>query len=109
MTAAGFIVEAKDVTDLAQVKEALHVPAAVRTCHMALLDGYVIAGHVPADVVARLPRECPAVDGIGVPGMPKGSPGMENRPARPSVIRCWRSATVARACTRNAEALASSD
>jgi hypothetical protein len=78
MTAAGFVVDAKDVTDLAQAKEAHHVPAAVRTCHTALLDGYVIEGHVPADVVARLLREHPAVDGIGVPGMPNGSPGMES-------------------------------
>lgn len=78
MRAAGFVVEAQDVTNLAQVKEEHRVPVALRTCHTAMIDGYVVEGHVPADVVDALLRDRPRVTGIGVPGMPKGSPGMES-------------------------------
>jgi len=56
------------------------VPQALESCHTALVGGYVVEGHVPADVIQRLLRERPAVAGIAVPGMPAGSPGMEGLP-----------------------------
>jgi hypothetical protein len=46
-------------------------------CHTALVEGYIIEGHVPADVMTRLLQERPAIVGLAVPGMPVGSPGME--------------------------------
>ena len=48
-----------------------------------MVEGYVIEGHVPADVIDRLLRERPAIAGLAVPGMPVGSPGME-APGRPA-------------------------
>jgi hypothetical protein len=62
---------------LAPVKRKLGVPQALHSCHTAVVDGYVIEGHVPADLIDRLLRERPAVVGLAVPGMPIGSPGME--------------------------------
>jgi hypothetical protein len=59
------------------MKEKAGVPAELRSCHTALVQGYVIEGHVPADVIHRLLKEKPKVLGIAVPGMPAGSPGME--------------------------------
>ena len=53
------------------------VPPTLRGCHVALVAGYVIAGHVPADAIARLLRDKPAAAGLAVQGMPPGSPGME--------------------------------
>jgi len=53
------------------------VPPGLRTCHTGLIDGYVVEGHVPAEFVTRLLDEKPDIRGIGVPGMPIGSPGME--------------------------------
>jgi hypothetical protein len=53
------------------------VPLRARSCHTAIVDGYVIEGHVPAADIQRLLRERPAIAGLGVPGMPIGSPGME--------------------------------
>jgi len=53
------------------------VPRALQSCHTAVVEGYVIEGHVPADVIDRLLRERPSVVGLAVPGMPVGSPGME--------------------------------
>ena len=53
------------------------MPQALHSCHTAVVDGYVIEGHVPADLIDRVLRERPAVVGLAVPGMPIGSPGME--------------------------------
>ena len=50
---------------------------ALQACHTAVTNGYVVEGHVPADVIMKLLKEHPAVAGIAVPGMPSGSPGME--------------------------------
>lgn len=53
------------------------VPPQLRECHIALVEGYVIEGHVPADAIRRLLKEKPAVAGLVVRGMPVGSPGMD--------------------------------
>jgi len=78
MKAAGFTVTSTDVGDVAPIKDKHGVPPATRSCHTALVGGYVLEGHVPSDVVRRLLRERPAsIVGLAVPGMPVGSPGME--------------------------------
>jgi hypothetical protein len=77
MTAAGFQVRTVDMEDITEVKQASGVPMRLRTCHTALIDGYVVEGHVPADLVKKMLAEKPKVAGIAVPGMPLGSPGME--------------------------------
>jgi len=75
---AGFAATLIDEADLSAVKARLGVPADLASCHTALVDGYVIEGHVPFDQVRRLLRERPeGVAGLAVPGMPAGSPGME--------------------------------
>jgi hypothetical protein len=79
MTAAGYTVTSRDVTDMNAVKDEHRVPGALRSCHTALVGGYVLEGHVPADVVDKLLAERPkGVVGLAVPGMPAGSPGMES-------------------------------
>jgi len=77
MQDAGFPVKVKEVNDVAPVKDKYGVPTRLRSCHTAIVDGYVIEGHVPADVVERLLQERPDVAGLAVPGMVAGSPGME--------------------------------
>ena len=77
--------------DLTAVKKKHGVPAALEACHTALVDGYVIEGHVPADLIDRLLRERPRVAGLAVPGMPAGSPGMEGPPERYQVLTFDRS------------------
>lgn len=74
----GFNVVERNTSTLYTVKDRLNVPRNLRTCHTAEVGGYIVEGHVPADVVQRLLTERPAdVAGIGVAGMPTGSPGME--------------------------------
>lgn len=74
---AGFEVEVHDVPNVQPVKEEHGLPGHLASCHTALVGGYVVEGHVPADVIRRLLAERPDVAGIAVPGMPAGSPGME--------------------------------
>ncbi|MGI9414555.1 MAG: DUF411 domain-containing protein [Hyphomicrobiales bacterium] len=78
MKDAGFKVEIKEVEDLGQVKRAAGIPEALQSCHTATVGGYAIEGHVPATDVKRLLTARPDIDGLAVPGMPSGSPGMEN-------------------------------
>lgn len=83
MREAGFEVEVHDVADMQAVKAEHGIPGELGSCHTALVGGYLVEGHVPAADVERLLAERPAVDGIAVPGMPVGSPGMEV-PGRPA-------------------------
>lgn len=76
--AAGFTVTAHDTDDMDQVKRTMGVPASLQSCHTALVGGYVVEGHVPADLVRKLlAGKSKSVRGLAVPGMPQGSPGME--------------------------------
>ena len=73
----GYRVDAKDSPDMAEIKNTLGVPADLKSCHTAVVDGYLIEGHVPAADIDRLLATKPKVKGLAVPGMPMGSPGME--------------------------------
>jgi hypothetical protein len=73
----GFVAKAIDTETIDQIKTARGVPAKARSCHTAIVGGYVVEGHVPAADIQRLLKERPAIVGIAVPGMPIGSPGME--------------------------------
>ena len=77
MTAAGFDVRVTEDADLAAYKARLGVPRELHSCHTGVVEGYVVEGHVPADLVQRMITEKPGIVGIGVGGMPIGSPGME--------------------------------
>ena len=76
--AAGFRVIARDTSDVGAVKRRLGVLPTLQSCHTAVIAGYVVEGHVPADAIQRLLEERPQIAGIAVPGMPAGSPGMES-------------------------------
>jgi len=86
---AGFAVAVHEVEDLTPVKAMAGVPATLASCHTASGDGWVVEGHVPADVV-RLLAERPTVDGIAVPGMPIGSPGMEGPNPEPYTVYAFK-------------------
>ena len=76
LRANGFDVEVKPTHDLAQISLKAGVPPQLEGCHTMFVEGYVVDGHVPADVVRKLLSEKPAIAGITLPGMPSGSPGM---------------------------------
>ncbi len=86
---AGFDVEARNVQDLVSVKVDAGVPTDLSSCHTALIDGYVVEGHVPAHVIKQMLAERPEVAGIATPGMPVGSPGMEGANAQPYEVMAF--------------------
>lgn len=79
LRANGFQVEAQNVDDakLSAIAKDAGVTDELSSCHTAKVGGYIVEGHVPAADIQRLLREKPQVVGIAVPGMPMGSPGME--------------------------------
>ena len=79
----GFEVTVLEMPDLSAIEAANAVTEPIRSCHTALVDGYVIEGHVPADLVRRLLKERPKAAGLAVPGMPQGAPGMETPNPQP--------------------------
>ncbi|MGI9189451.1 MAG: DUF411 domain-containing protein [Longimicrobiaceae bacterium] len=79
----GFRVAVVDRPDLTSIKTERGVPQPLRSCHTGVVDGYTIEGHVPAETIRRLLAERPNVEGIAVPGMPVGSPGMEGPNPQP--------------------------
>lgn len=80
MKANGFDVEVNDVPSTADYRRKYGVPEELRSCHTAVVNGYAIEGHVPAADVQRLLKSNAKVKGISAPGMPIGSPGMEQGP-----------------------------
>jgi hypothetical protein len=87
----GFKVDKKDVNNnqLVEIKKKYGVPESLHTCHTAVVQGYVIEGHVPADLIFRLLKEKPAIAGLGVAGMPPGSPGMESLNPQPYEVMAF--------------------
>jgi len=83
LRASGYPVKEENVPDVTPTKRRLGVPERLAACHTALVEGYVIEGHVPADLIDRLLRERPPAVGLAVPGMPAGSPGMETPGQKP--------------------------
>ena len=73
----GYDVQIEDVEDLTDVKAEYNVPPQLQSCHTAIVDGYIIEGHVPVADIERLLEERPDFAGLAVAGMPIGSPGME--------------------------------
>ena len=61
---------------LTELKESLGITPELASCHTAEVEGYIIEGHVPADVIEELLLEKPDIVGLALPGMPLGAPGM---------------------------------
>lgn len=73
----GFEVTSRHTEDLGPVKAEYGVDGQLEACHTAVIDGYVVEGHVPAEEIRQMLAEQPDIRGLAVPGMPHGSPGME--------------------------------
>ena len=78
MEGQGFSAAVVDMNDLSGIKRSSGVPAKLESCHTALVGGYVVEGHVPADLVKKILAERPKITGLAVPGMPVDAPGMGN-------------------------------
>ncbi|MCH8329668.1 MAG: DUF411 domain-containing protein [Nanoarchaeota archaeon] len=82
----GFEVEAIDVPDMSSIKQKYNIPRNMESCHTAVVGDYFIEGHVPIEAVNKLLEEQPDIDGIALPRMPAGSPGMPGAKKAPFKI-----------------------
>ena len=77
----GFTVKAVSTNDLTVMGQKYGIPDDMQPCHISLIGGYVVGGHIPMEVIDRLLAEKPKIVGITLPGMPEGRPGMPgNKP-----------------------------
>jgi hypothetical protein len=86
LRASGVEVQGKLTENMQAVKERFNIPRQLWSCHTSLVEGYFVEGHVPLEVVRKLLDMRPAVDGIALPGMPAGSPGMGGVKTEPFTI-----------------------
>ena len=77
LKANGFEPVVKEVATTADARKQFGVPDALISCHTAVVNGYTVEGHVPAADIHKLLKQKPKAVGLAVPGMPLGSPGME--------------------------------
>jgi hypothetical protein len=82
----GFEVDVKPTNDLAEISSKAGVPEQFQGCHTMFVNGYVVDGHVPVNVIRKLLSERPTIAGITLPGMPEGSPGMTGHKRGPFTI-----------------------
>lgn len=73
----GFKVKDIKTESIAAVKQEYNLPPELVSCHTAIIDGYVMEGHIPADDIKRFLEQNPKIAGLAVPDMPLGTPGME--------------------------------
>ena len=86
LRAAGYRVESIPTEDMAAVKARFGLPESTWSCHTAVIEGYAVEGHIPIAAIEDLLAVRPAIDGIALPGMPPGSPGMAGVQAAPFQI-----------------------
>jgi hypothetical protein len=77
LKANGFEAVVKEVASTADARKQYGVPDSLISCHTAVVNGYAVEGHVPAADIHKLLKQRPKAVGLAVPGMPLGSPGME--------------------------------
>lgn len=86
LSAKGFTVKVQEVSDPTVIKRRLGVPEDMWSCHTLKVGRYYVEGHVPVEGIQKLLKEQPSIDGIALPGMPEGSPGMTGVKRGPFII-----------------------
>jgi len=81
-----FKVKQTDMRSLQTVKQKYNIPLEMQSCHTTIMGEYFIEGHVPYEAINKLLKEQPDIDGIALPGMPIGTPGMPGEKDEPYVI-----------------------
>ena len=81
-----FKVKQTDMRSLHTIKQKYNIPVEMQSCHTTIMGKYFIEGHVPFEAVNKLLKEQPDIDGIALPGMPIGTPGMPGKKEEPFVV-----------------------
>jgi hypothetical protein len=91
LQAHGFVIEIVETPEFAEIGRKAGLPQDLEGCHTLVIDGYVVSGHVPVEIVRKLLSEHPAIAGITLAGMPAGSPGMGGDKTEPFAIHAFTS------------------
>ena len=86
LRAAGYTVNSVPTENMSELKGQMNIPESAWSCHTAVIDGYVVEGHVPIEAITDMLRQHADIDGISLPGMPAGSPGMPGVKAAPLAV-----------------------
>jgi hypothetical protein len=86
MEANGFTASVTDTSNMNPIKTRYHVTDKLASCHTAVVGGYTIEGHVPAEDIKRLLAQKPKITGLAIPGMPASAPGMDATPFVPYTV-----------------------
>ena len=81
-----FNVKETDMRSLHSIKQKYNIPLEMQSCHTTIIGKYFIEGHVPLEAVNKLLKDQPNIDGIALPGMPIGTPGMPGKKEEPFVV-----------------------
>ena len=81
-----FNVKETDMRSLHSIKQKYNIPLEMQSCHTTIIGKYFIEGHVPLEAINKLLKEEPDIDGIALPGMPIGTPGMPGKKEEPFVV-----------------------
>ena len=79
-------VKQTDMRSLHSIKQKYNIPVEMQSCHTTIMGKYFIEGHVPIEAINKLLEEEPNIDGIALPGMPIGTPGMPGDKDEPYII-----------------------
>lgn len=77
MEDAGFDVKAINTEEMHVIKAKFSVPQNLQSCHTAVVNGYVVEGHVPVNDINKMLSATSKIKGIATPGMPQSAPGMD--------------------------------
>ncbi len=86
LTRQDFTVNVKEIGDIGSIKQRFSIPSSMESCHTAVIGDYFVEGHVPMEAIDRLLEEKPDIDGIALPRMPSGTPGMPGAKREPWTI-----------------------
>jgi hypothetical protein len=81
-----FSVNTMPTNDMKAIKQKYNIPSDMGSCHTTIIEGYVVEGHVPMEAIEKLLIEKPEIDGIALPRMPSGTPGMPGPKKEPWII-----------------------
>ena len=81
-----FNVKETDMRSLHSIKQKYNIPLEMQSCHTTIIGKYFIEGHVPLEAINKLLKDQPKIDGIALPGMPIGTPGMPGKKEEPFVV-----------------------
>lgn len=86
MKKEGYDVQTENIQDMRTIKQELSVPYELESCHTMEIGEYVVEGHIPEEAIQKLLTERPNIKGIGMAGMPSGSPGMPGPKTKDFII-----------------------